>query len=209
MFLAARRICEGSPHLQREADITQSRIAFPQTGAIIQAIGSDYAGAAGTNPVISSFDELWGYTSERSRRLWDRGAVTGASDSARLITTYAERGQSVLLEELYKRGLREPRIGVDLHAGDGLLMFWSHQPVAPWQTESWLAEMRRSLHPNQYLRMIENRFVTTESSFVDMAAWDRCVVSSLGHAISNPWLPIWVVSMPPSNTTYRHCCRHL
>jgi hypothetical protein len=39
-------------------------------------------------------------------------------------------------------------------------MFWAHEPIAPWQTESWLSDMRRSLRPNQYLRMIENRFVT-------------------------------------------------
>jgi phage terminase large subunit-like protein len=70
VFQAVRRICEASPHLRRESNITQTRIEFPQTGAVIQAIGSDYAGSAGANPVISSFDELWGYTSERSRRLW-------------------------------------------------------------------------------------------------------------------------------------------
>jgi phage terminase large subunit-like protein len=58
VFLAARRICETSPHLRRECNITQTRIEFPQTGAAIQAIGSDYAGSAGANPVISSFDEL-------------------------------------------------------------------------------------------------------------------------------------------------------
>jgi len=28
---------------------------------------------------------------------------------------------------------------------------------------------------NAYLRMIENRFVTTESTFIDMAWWDACV----------------------------------
>jgi len=54
VFQAARRICEASPYLRREANITQSRIEFPETGATITAIGSDYAGAAGTNPVISS-----------------------------------------------------------------------------------------------------------------------------------------------------------
>jgi hypothetical protein len=32
---------------------------------------------------------------------------------------------------------------------------------------------------NQYLRMIENRFVTTESSFVDMTAWDAGVDPNL------------------------------
>ena len=54
-------------------------------------------------------------------------------------------------------------------------MAWHHEPVAFWQTDSWLTDMRRSLRPNQYLRMIENRFVTTESSFVDLDAWDACV----------------------------------
>jgi phage terminase large subunit-like protein len=42
-----------------------------ERGSTITAIASDYAGAAGAHPVISVFDELWGYTSERSRRLWD------------------------------------------------------------------------------------------------------------------------------------------
>jgi phage terminase large subunit-like protein len=41
------------------------------TGATINAISSDYTCAARTNPTITLFDELWGYTSERSRRLWD------------------------------------------------------------------------------------------------------------------------------------------
>jgi hypothetical protein len=59
-------------------------------------------------------------------------------------------------------------------------MFWLHVALAPWQTEAWLADMRRTLRPNQYLRMIENRFVTSESTFVEMTAWDRCVDPRLG-----------------------------
>src|SRR5262245_31507381 len=153
VFEAACRICEASPYLKREAEITQRRITFPQTGATITAIGSDYAGAAGPNPVISSFDELWGYTSERSRRLWDEMVPSPTRKiSCRLVTTYAGfEGESVLLQELYKRGLAQPQIGKDLHAGDGLLLFWTHAPIAPWQSDNWLAEMRRSLRPNQYL----------------------------------------------------------
>ena len=72
VFQAVRRIVEVSP-IPAAARPTSPSIAstFPQTGATIQALGSDYAGAAGANPVCSSFDELWAYTSERSRRLWD------------------------------------------------------------------------------------------------------------------------------------------
>jgi phage terminase large subunit-like protein len=194
VFQAVRRICEASPHLRRECNITASRIEFPQTGAVIQAIGSDYAGSAGANPVISSFDELWGCVSERSRRLWDEMVPSPVRRiSARLITTYAGfESESVLLEELYKRGLAQRQVGTDLHTGDGLLMFWSHTPVAPWQDERWLADMRRTLRPNQYLRMIENRFVTTESSFVDMADWDACVDSAATSLVMDQALPVWV-----------------
>jgi hypothetical protein len=39
--------------------VTQGRITFPETGASISALASDYASAAGANPVVSSFDELW------------------------------------------------------------------------------------------------------------------------------------------------------
>jgi hypothetical protein len=110
-----------------------------------------------------------------------------------LTVTYAGfEGESVLLEELYKRGLLQPQVAPNLHAGDGMLMFWSYEPVAPWQTDSWLAEMRRTLRPNQFLRMIENRFVTTENSFVELSAWDNCVDPRLGHAVNDPGLPIWV-----------------
>jgi phage terminase large subunit-like protein len=40
--------------------------------------------------------------------------------------------------------------------------------------------------------MIENRFVTSESGFVEMAAWDRCVNPALGAVVSNTMLPVWI-----------------
>ena len=194
VFQAARRICEKSPYLRSEANITQSKIEFPATGAAITAISSDYAGAAGANPTISAFDELWGYTSERSRRLWDEMIPSPARKiSCRFTTTYAGfEGESELLEELYKRGVAQPHIGPDLHAGGGLLFFWTHDPVAPWQTEAWLAQMRQQLRPNAYLRMIENRFVSTESPFVDMAWFDSCVDPNATMLAANPSLSIYV-----------------
>ena len=55
----------------------------------------------------------------------------------------------------------------------------TREPVAPWQDERWLAEMRRSLRPSAFARMILNEFVSPESKFVDLAAWDACVQPSL------------------------------
>ena len=110
------------------------------------------------------FDELWAFTSERSRRLWDELVPPPTRQIAcRLTTTYAGyEGESLLLQDLYRRGLQQPQIGDDLHAGDGILMFWSHSPVAPWQDERWLAEMRRTLRPNAYQRLVLNEFASAE-----------------------------------------------
>jgi phage terminase large subunit-like protein len=182
VFQAIKRIIESSPLLKREAKVTADKIVFPAfRGATIATIANDYTGAAGANPVISCFDELWGFTSENSRRLWDEMIPPPTRKiTCRLTTTYAGfQNESVLLEELHKRGMAQPEVAPSLHAGDGILLAWHHDPIAPWQTEAWLAEMRRSLRPNQFLRMIENRFVTSESSFVDMAKWDACVDPTL------------------------------
>ena len=194
VFQAIKRIVESSPELRAIARIFSDKIEFPVTGATITALASDYAGAAGANPTISTFDELWGYTSERSRRLWDEMVPPPTRKIAcRLTTTYAGfEGEFELLEELYKRGLAQPQIGNDLHAGDGLLMFWSHVPVAPWQSVEWIEQMRRQLRPNAFLRMIENRFVSTESTFVDPEWVDRCIDPNWSPVIIDKTLPVYV-----------------
>ena len=194
VFEMCRRIVQASPLLRAEAKLGSDRIVFPAIGATITALASDFASAAGGHPCVAVFDELWGYTSERARRLYDELVpVPTRLISCRLTVTYAGfEGESELLHELYRRGLAQPEIAPGLHAGDGMLMFWTHQPVAPWQDEKWLAQMRRSLRPNQYLRMIENRFVTTESAFIDLDEWDACVDPNAAPLLQNRNLPVWI-----------------
>jgi phage terminase large subunit-like protein len=192
VFTAIRRIVEASPYLAREAQVTAKQITFPATGATIQAIASDYSGAAGSNPTISSFDELWGYVSERSERLWDEMTVPPTRKIAcRLTTSYAGyEGESELLEKLYKRGLAQPLVGDDLYAGDGVLMYWTHELQAPWQTPEWVEQQRSSLRPHAFIRMIDNRFAHSEESFVDPAWWDACTIARPVPA--DPSMPVWV-----------------
>ena len=194
VFEQVKRIVQCSPLLRAEAKITADVISFPVIGATICAIASDYAGAAGGNQCIACFDELWGYTSERAHRLWDEMVPPPTRKIAcRLTTTYAGfASESTLLEALYKRGCALPLIGPDLYAGDGLLMFWTHEPIAPWQTADWIEQMRRSLRPNQFLRMIENRWVTSESSFIDLSKWDACVDAIASPAAADTRLAIYV-----------------
>jgi hypothetical protein len=107
--------------------------------------------------------------------------------------TYAGfSGESVLLQELYNRGTAQPLVAPDLYAGDGILCFWTHSPVAPWQTPRWYEQMRQQMRPNQFARMIENRWVTSESSFIDLAMWDACVGPELKPIRSDRNLEVYV-----------------
>jgi phage terminase large subunit-like protein len=190
----AARIIEASPILKREAKITESRITFPAFNAIITAIASDAGSAARGNQSISVFDELWAYTSERSRRLWDEMVPPPTRKIAcRLTVTYAGfTGESLLLEELHKRGKALPQVGKDLYAGDGLLMFWSHEPIAPWQDQAWLASMRNTLRPSAYARMVLNEFASSESQFVDLSSWDQCIIPDLLPLREDKSLSVWI-----------------
>jgi hypothetical protein len=210
VFQAIGRIIEASPKLRSSAKITANRIEFPSTGATITAIASDFAGAAGANPTITVFDELWGYTTERAHRLWDEMIpVPTRKVSIRLTTTYAGfEGESDLLEQLYKRGLQGEEIAPALYRQSGLLMFWSHLPVAPWQSPAWLEAMRMQLRPNAYLRMIENRWVTSESNFVEMKWWDSCTDADAHPELVDPRLSIWcgVDASVKRDSTAIVCC---
>lgn len=108
VFRAASRIIEASPLLRDVAVITKDRIDFPSTGSFIQALSSDYASAAGANPTISVFDELWAYTSERAHRLWDELVpVPTRAVSVRFTVSHAGfEGESGPLRALYERGLQ-------------------------------------------------------------------------------------------------------
>jgi phage terminase large subunit-like protein len=177
VFAIIKRIIEASPLLRAIAKITSDRVLFPELGASIIAIASDAASAAGANPTIICFDELWGYVSERSRRLWDEMVTSPARKiSCRLVVSYAGfTGESLLLEELHKRGKALPEVGPSLHAGDGMLFAWHTRPIAPWQTPEWVEEMRRTMRPSAFARQMLNEFVSSESAFIDLSAWDQCI----------------------------------
>ena len=193
VFQAIARILRASPLFRESVNITTSRITFLSTGATITALASDYAGAAGANPTIIVFDELWAYMSERSRRLFDEMVpVPTRKISLRLTVTYAGfSGESELLEGLYKRGLAGETVAPDLYRAGPLLMYWTHDLIAPWQADKWREEMSAALQPNQYLRLIENRWVTTESSFIPLQWWDGCTVEPR-PLVFQPNLPVWI-----------------
>jgi phage terminase large subunit-like protein len=193
-FTAIKRIIEASPLLRPEAKITADRITFPATGATITALTSNAASAAGGHPTTSVHDELFGAVSEPARRIYEEMVPTPSRRvSCRLVTSVAGYSdESVLLRELYERGMQLPEIALDLRAGDGLLFYWTHEVQASWQTPEWVEQMRKSLRPSQFRRMILNEWVSSaEQAFVSMELFDRCVTGP-GPVAANKALPIFI-----------------
>lgn len=83
VFQAAARIVESSPLLRHTAKVVANKITFVSTGSFIQACASDYSGFAGANPTLTICDELWGFTSESSRRLFDESVPSPGAQGQR------------------------------------------------------------------------------------------------------------------------------
>lgn len=168
-----------NPYLRSAVTITKNEILFKATGTSITALPSDYAGAAGSNHGLTCWDELWGYISESSRRLWDElTPVPTRKNSLRLVTTYAGwEGESDLLWELYRQGMKGKPLYADLPVKtDGRLYFyWDHTPRMPWQISAYYNQQRKDLRPNAYLRLHENQWTTNEEAFIDLEWWDSSI----------------------------------
>ena len=178
VYRILRRAVELNPTIRRSATIRANRITFGN-GSEIRAIPSDYSGEAGANQSLVVHDELWGVTSEAGRRLYDElSPVPTRPNSIRWISTYAGfTGESVLLEDLFRRGMAGARClpGLPCYAADGLFVYWDHVGRMPWQTDAYYAAMRATLRPSAYLRLHENRWASGSESFIDLADYDRCV----------------------------------
>ena len=192
VFNAVVKAVEANPNA--EAHITQRGIVFPN-GTKIIALASDYRGAAGANQDLSVFDELWAFSSESARRLYEEMTPVPTKESTRLITTYAGfLNESELLHELYQTGMSGERIFDDLplFRNGRIFLYWDTEARMPWQTLDYYEEQRKILRPNQFRRLHENAWVAAESQFIAVEKWDACVNSELSPAEPNREISICV-----------------
>src|SRR5690606_819097 len=116
----------------------------------IEAIPCDAAGEAGSQPLLSVFSEVWGWTSDVKKTLWSEMSVPPTLQGYALqwVESYAgEKGKSVILEHLYNLAVKEgsphpdfldlqtnggPAVWVNESAG--LFCYWDHDPRMVWQT---------------------------------------------------------------------------
>ena len=161
-FKRISRIIQSNPDLD-DINVKKSVIDMLKTGTEIQALSSDYAGEAGANPGLTLWDELWAYSSENSRRLWDELTPSPTrQNSLRFIATYAGfEGESELLWELHQL-INEDKGGGRLWSDEeidtfkynrkpmeeiykdalrcvyvndeaGVFIYWDHEPRMDWQ----------------------------------------------------------------------------
>ena len=204
-FKELKGFIERNPVLLSEiVSITGNQITL-KNGTTVLAIPNDFAGEAGSNHGLTTWDELWGFTSERDRRLYEElTPVPTRKNSIRFISTYAGfEGESELLEDLYhqifnddgtvKDGIKRP-LGKDFpaYAVDELFCYWDHEPRMPWQTKEYYKSQKRQLRLNTYLRIHENRWVSSESGLFNMDKWDSCVDQDHSPPLPNKSIRLWV-----------------
>ena len=88
----------------------------------------------------------------------------------------------------------QPLVGPDLYAGDGLLMFWSHECRSRLADGSVAGEMRRSLRPNALSAHDREPVCGTEATFIDMSMVGRLCRSGADPRplADRTALPMWV-----------------
>ena len=135
---------------------------------------------------LVSYDELWGYISESSQRLWEElTPVPTRKNSIRFISTYAGfEGESKLLWDLYKQVVSKdehpegqgerihPDLPIYCNREARLFAYWDHEPRMPWQTQEYYDSQKRTLRPGAYLRFHQNQWATAEEVFITPEMWD-------------------------------------
>lgn len=166
--------------------VVKYKIYNTETGSFAQSLTQSFSSNAGARHALTLFDEVWGISSEADRRMWDEMTpIPTIPNSLRFIATYAGfYNESTLLWELYLRG-----VGDDEHEdGKGtpiedmedlpcwengrLFTYWNHDPIMPWQKQDYYDNERKSLRAAAYLRLHENRWVSTAETFIPMDWWD-------------------------------------
>ncbi len=153
----------------------------------MQAIAKNYKSAAGSRHSLSLWDELWNFSSEPDRRMWDElTPIPTVKNSIQFIATYAGyENESDLLWDLYLQG-----VGTDEHPdGKGapipgledlpcwsngrLFVYWDHENRMPWQTKEYLDQQFKAQRAATYLRLHENMWVSSHEEYIPVAWWDR------------------------------------
>ena len=179
-----------NPTLKPRTKINSKSITL-DNGQSITALANDFAGAAGSRHSLALFDELWAYTSEGSRRMYDElTPVPTLQNSLRVIVSYAGfPNESQLLEGLYNQGKAGQPVPELAHIDNGrgqpactqngrLFCYWDHElkpyPGLSISPHEYHKEQADSLRPGAYARLHLNDWASAVDRFVPGEAWSAC-----------------------------------
>lgn len=176
--------------------IREKEATHEASGSVMRAIASDYEGAAGGNPTATFWTELWAFTLERFKRLWDElTPVPTRKRSIRFVETYAGfEDESELLLNLYKLGMQGKRLTHDdidwpfpdqppiwVNKNARMFMYWDSEVIArrmPWQLgergAAYYAEQKATLRSEAFDRFHLNRWVSSKQEFIQVSWWRAC-----------------------------------
>lgn len=156
-----------APLLLDSVKIYKDAIETKDGTGVYRVLSADAPTAHGLNPSCVIWDELW---NQRSYDLWE--ALTHSpvrTQPLHFIVTYAgiDQSEGNLLWDLYQAGLK----GED----PGMFFFWSHENLAGWITESYLAQQRRRLPDPIFRRLHRNEWTSGTGGLFRLEDWDACV----------------------------------
>lgn len=73
-----------------------------------------------------------------------------------------------------------------------LFVMWDHTPRMSWQTPAYYEGQRRTLRPNTFARLHENRWVTAESAFITRELWRSNIAPTHGPVPPDRSLVVFV-----------------
>lgn len=159
-----------------------------KNGTVVEAVPCDAAGEAGSEPLMTVWSEMWGYSHDAKERLWTEMTIppTLYGYALRWVESYAGyEDESTVLWNLYdngvNRGVRHPQLmDLPVYINGSQFTFWSHEPRMPWQTPEYYADEEHLMLPNEFRRIHRNEWVSaTTSLFDNMVTWDRCIDTSV------------------------------
>lgn len=177
------------PFLSERVKLTGKVLTFEPTGSQLIALAQDAAGNAGANHLTASHTEAWGVLTEAAIRAYEEltpppGKVWGLP-ALRIVDSYAGyEGESKTWHDLVDRGRSGKRLAGDwpVYQDGGLLLFHIEGEAAQArcyrgsqaEADTYYSEQRKTLRPNTFLRLHENRRVSGECAFLPEGVWDDC-----------------------------------
>jgi len=156
-----------TPALRDHVQVLARRVIVPESGAQLEILPADAAGAWGLTPHLVVADELanWPATTG-ARRLWEAAssAVAKRSDARLCVLTTPSSPDHWSFKVLQAA------------RASSLWRVSERVGPSPWMSEDRLAEQKARLPPSVYEQLFEGRWVRSEGSFLEPSEVDAAFI---------------------------------